>query len=60
MACSFMVLTAPISLISLSINRRPDAVYGQRLVYKRPFLDEFLKFCLERFEVGIWSSAKEN
>uniref|UniRef100_A0A803MZP7 Mitochondrial import inner membrane translocase subunit TIM50 n=1 Tax=Chenopodium quinoa TaxID=63459 RepID=A0A803MZP7_CHEQI len=28
-------------------------------VYKRPFLDEFMKFCLERFEVGLWSSAQE-
>jgi NADH:ubiquinone oxidoreductase subunit B-like Fe-S oxidoreductase len=29
------------------------------LVYKRPFAEEFMKFCLERFEVGIWSSACE-
>lgn len=29
------------------------------LVYKRPFVGEFMKFCLERFEVGIWSSANE-
>lgn len=28
-------------------------------VYKRPFAGEFMKFCLERFEVGIWSSANE-
>jgi hypothetical protein len=28
-------------------------------VYKRPFAEEFMKFCLERFEVGIWSSACE-
>uniref|UniRef100_A0A803MQP5 Mitochondrial import inner membrane translocase subunit TIM50 n=1 Tax=Chenopodium quinoa TaxID=63459 RepID=A0A803MQP5_CHEQI len=40
-------------------NRQPDGVYRQRLVYRRPFLEEFMKFCLERFEVGIWSSAKE-
>ncbi|XP_010683895.2 uncharacterized protein LOC104898504 [Beta vulgaris subsp. vulgaris] len=44
----------------IPLNRRPDGVYGQRLVYRRPFLEEFLKFCLERFEVGIWSSAKES
>ncbi|KAJ6717438.1 HALOACID DEHALOGENASE-LIKE HYDROLASE (HAD) SUPERFAMILY PROTEIN [Salix purpurea] len=40
-------------------NRRPDASYGSFKVYKRPFCDDFVKFCFERFEVGIWSSAKE-
>ena len=25
-------------------------------VFKRPFCSEFLKFCFERFDVGIWSS----
>lgn len=29
------------------------------VVFKRPFSQEFMKFCLERFEVGIWSSAME-
>jgi hypothetical protein len=29
------------------------------LVFKRPFSEEFMKFCLERFEVGIWTSAQE-
>ncbi|CAJ2632438.1 unnamed protein product [Trifolium pratense] len=28
------------------------------LIFKRPFSEEFMKFCLERFEVGIWSSAE--
>ncbi|EFH55874.1 NLI interacting factor family protein [Arabidopsis lyrata subsp. lyrata] len=40
-------------------NRSPDASCGPNLVYKRPFSEEFMKFCLERFEVGIWSSACE-
>ncbi|KAF3582888.1 hypothetical protein DY000_02035446 [Brassica cretica] len=40
-------------------NRSPDATCGPNLVYKRPFAGEFMKFCLERFEVGIWSSANE-
>lgn len=30
-----------------------------RSVYKRPYCEEFMKFCLENFEVGIWSSARE-
>jgi hypothetical protein len=29
-------------------------------VYKREFSEEFMKFCLERFEVGLWSSAMES
>ncbi|XP_004143298.2 uncharacterized protein LOC101207591 [Cucumis sativus] len=40
-------------------HRLPDASYGSFYVYKRPFCEDFMKFCLERFEVGIWSSAKE-
>ncbi|CAM8913682.1 unnamed protein product [Rhodiola kirilowii] len=40
-------------------RRSPDTRYGSFLVYKRPFAEDFLKFCLERFEVGIWSSARE-
>ncbi|KAK6290150.1 hypothetical protein POUND7_001691 [Theobroma cacao] len=41
------------------VHRRPDAVYGSYAVYKRPYCEEFMKFCLSRFEVGIWSSARE-
>ncbi|XP_023758084.1 uncharacterized protein LOC111906565 [Lactuca sativa] len=44
---------------SIPKNRRPDFSYGNFLVYKRPFCEEFLKFCFERFEVGLWSSAME-
>ncbi|KAL0410040.1 UNVERIFIED_CONTAM: hypothetical protein Slati_3593700 [Sesamum latifolium] len=36
---------------------RPDIFHGKFLVFKRPFCTEFLKFCFERFEVGLWSSA---
>ncbi|KAM7278717.1 hypothetical protein ACFE04_005851 [Oxalis oulophora] len=34
----------------------PDAFIAGRAVFKRPFCSEFLKFCFERFEVGVWSS----
>lgn len=27
-------------------------------IFKRPFCDEFLKFCFEMFDVGVWSSRK--
>ncbi|XWS43474.1 hypothetical protein CRYUN_Cryun16bG0107200 [Craigia yunnanensis] len=33
------------------LYRSPDAAYGSYI--------EFMKFCLERFEVAIWSSARE-
>ncbi|KAI3683847.1 hypothetical protein L1987_84362 [Smallanthus sonchifolius] len=40
-------------------NRRPDFSTGNFTVYKRPYVEGFLKFCFDRFEVGIWSSALE-
>ncbi|GFP92624.1 hypothetical protein PHJA_001406600 [Phtheirospermum japonicum] len=39
---------------------RPDVVYGKFLVFKRPICTEFLKFCFERFDVALWSSAREH
>ncbi|KAH1195326.1 hypothetical protein AAZX31_19G175600 [Glycine max] len=41
-------------------SRAADGHYRGYLVFKRPFSQEFMKFCLERFEVGIWSSAMEH
>ncbi|KAK7411327.1 hypothetical protein VNO78_02760 [Psophocarpus tetragonolobus] len=39
----------------------PDFVLRGRKVYKRPFCDDFLQFCFDRFHVGVWSSrAKSN
>ncbi|CAI0465222.1 unnamed protein product [Linum tenue] len=39
--------------------RRPyDAAYGSFVVYKRPHCETFLKFCFEKFDVAIWSTAK--
>ncbi|AES66023.1 uncharacterized protein [Medicago truncatula] len=34
----------------------PDFWVRRRKVYKRPFCDDFLRFCFDRFHVGIWSS----
>jgi hypothetical protein len=33
-----------------------DAFIGRKAVFKRPFCDDFLQFCFERFNVGVWSS----
>ncbi|KAL8505022.1 hypothetical protein ACS0TY_016285 [Phlomoides rotata] len=41
-------------------GQRPDITYGKFLVFKRPFCTEFLKFCFERFDVALWSSAREH
>ncbi|KAJ0604486.1 putative protein-serine/threonine phosphatase [Helianthus annuus] len=35
---------------------KPDTILGSKSVFKRPFCDEFLKFCFERFNVGVWTS----
>ncbi|XWS44411.1 hypothetical protein CRYUN_Cryun15aG0043100 [Craigia yunnanensis] len=37
-------------------NYTADAYIAGRAIFKRPFCDDFLRFCCERFEVGIWSS----
>lgn len=29
-----------------------------KLVFRRPYCDDFLRFCFENFELGIWSSRK--
>ncbi|XP_071731012.1 uncharacterized protein [Rutidosis leptorrhynchoides] len=35
---------------------KADKYILRRAIFKRPFLDDFLRFCFERFNVGIWSS----
>ncbi|GAB2272229.1 hypothetical protein Dimus_007050 [Dionaea muscipula] len=39
-------------------NRKHDGLFGNQFVYKRPFCEEFMNFCLQRFEIGLWSSGK--
>lgn len=41
-----------------SNTRKADVRVGGKSVYKRPFCDDFLKFCIEQFDVGVWSSRK--
>ncbi|KAK9684468.1 hypothetical protein RND81_10G212000 [Saponaria officinalis] len=38
---------------------KPDAIVAGKGVFKRPFCDDFLQFCFEKFDVGIWSSRTE-
>ncbi|KAL9239473.1 hypothetical protein vseg_013791 [Gypsophila vaccaria] len=40
---------------------KPNFTVAQKGVFKRPFCDDFLQFCIEKFDVGIWSSrTKKN
>ncbi|KAI6679018.1 hypothetical protein NL676_039814 [Syzygium grande] len=35
---------------------KPDLMVSRKAVFKRPFVDDFLQFCFEKFAVGVWSS----
>ncbi|OIT07731.1 PREDICTED: uncharacterized protein LOC109223928 isoform X1 [Nicotiana attenuata] len=37
-------------------NLKADIIVSGKAVFRRPFLDDFLQFCFERFNVGVWSS----
>ncbi|CAN6297742.1 unnamed protein product [Urochloa humidicola] len=36
-----------------------DAKVRKRLVFRRPYCDDFLNFCALNFELGVWSSRKK-
>ncbi|KAK3012275.1 hypothetical protein RJ639_012945, partial [Escallonia herrerae] len=38
---------------------KADINISRRAIFKRPFFSDFLKFCFERFDVGIWSSRSK-
>jgi RNA polymerase II subunit A small phosphatase-like protein len=40
-----------------SLVRQPDFLVEPYHIYKRPFLDVFLKNCLDWFEVAVWTSS---
>ncbi|KAF2282315.1 hypothetical protein GH714_043844 [Hevea brasiliensis] len=38
-----------------------DVIISRKSVFKRPFCDDFLQFCFDKFNVGVWSSrTKKN
>jgi TFIIF-interacting CTD phosphatase-like protein len=41
------------------LPREPHYTFSEYSIYRRPYLAEFLAFCFERFDVGVWSSASE-
>ncbi|KAL6973464.1 hypothetical protein U1Q18_027649 [Sarracenia purpurea var. burkii] len=40
----------------VSERYKPDTIISRKAVFKRPFCDDFLQFCFDRFRVGVWSS----
>lgn len=43
--------------IEASLPRQADFLVEPYYIYKRPFLDVFLKNCLDWFEVAVWTSS---
>ena len=42
------------------LDQKHDFEVGPYFVYKRPYVDEFLEFCSEHFDVAIWTTAGED
>ncbi|KAL6177989.1 hypothetical protein ACLB2K_049509 [Fragaria x ananassa] len=42
--------------VSIPSSFKPDKIISRKAVFKRPFCDDFLQFCFDRFNVGVWSS----
>ena len=42
------------------IDNSSDFHFSNYSVWKRPFLDEFLRYCFARFSVAIWTSSTED
>lgn len=51
-------LLADIILDIRNVHRAQKKV-GGKTVFKRPFCDDFLKFCFETFDIGVWSSRRK-
>ncbi|XP_045793503.1 ubiquitin-like domain-containing CTD phosphatase 1 [Trifolium pratense] len=42
-------------------HSKPDTIIERKAIFTRPFYQEFLKFCFEKFDVAVWSSrTKKN
>uniref|UniRef100_A0A1J3FGR7 Mitochondrial import inner membrane translocase subunit TIM50 n=1 Tax=Noccaea caerulescens TaxID=107243 RepID=A0A1J3FGR7_NOCCA len=48
------------AIVSPLADCKADINIGRRAIFKRPFCEDFLNFCFDKFEVGIWSSRKKN
>ncbi|KAJ6843290.1 uncharacterized protein M6B38_297225 [Iris pallida] len=50
-------LLADIITDSHNAHKTQNKISG-KAIFKRPFCDEFINFCFEKFDVGVWSSRK--
>ncbi|KAL8090561.1 hypothetical protein AgCh_039858 [Apium graveolens] len=46
----------PENVVTSSRTSKQYKILKNKAVFKRPHVDDFLKFCFERFNVGVWSS----
>lgn len=42
------------------LEREANFTVGQYFVYKRPFVDCFLRFCFKNFDVAVWTTATKS
>lgn len=42
------------------LERQEDFIVGEYFVYKRPHLQEFIEFCVENFDIAVWTSSTHN
>ena len=43
----------------IPLHRKPDWIFNEYSIYRRPHLEQFIKHCLTTFHIGLWSSAGE-
>lgn len=53
----FLCYIAPYSRVLKVSN---GILIGNQYVFKRPFLDSFLEYCLQKFDVALWSCEDED
>uniref|UniRef100_A0A6N2L4Y5 Mitochondrial import inner membrane translocase subunit TIM50 n=1 Tax=Salix viminalis TaxID=40686 RepID=A0A6N2L4Y5_SALVM len=41
---------------NVSVGYQANLVVSGKSVFKRPFCDDFLRFCFQKFDVGVWTS----
>ncbi|KAL3838991.1 hypothetical protein ACJIZ3_023582 [Penstemon smallii] len=50
------IIPVPRSDVTIQSSYKSDAVLKNKHIYLRPHVNEFMKFCIENFDVGIWTS----
>ncbi|KAF9605029.1 hypothetical protein IFM89_013195 [Coptis chinensis] len=53
------VLVHVANKLDLPLGFKADTFNLRKAIIRRPFCDDFLKFCFERFYMGAWSSREK-